>query len=109
MEGVNGVNWKYFYAQISSWVINLFLSMGLTAAIVAQAVYTPSIYQSAHLHSYEQQLGFVTKGLIKSCNATGLVAVTKDLATVAKIPNPYPNAYMSLLNITLAYYKNNTC
>lgn len=109
MEGVNGVNWKFFLAQVSSWVINLFLSMGLTALVVAQAVYTPSMYQSVNLHTYEQQLGYVTKGLIKTCNVSSLASVTKGLSAVAKIPNPHPSAYMSLLNTTLAFYKNNTC
>jgi len=109
MEGVNGVNWKFFFTQVSSWVVNLFLSMGLTAAIVAQAVYTPSMYQSANLHTYEQQLGYVTNGLITTCNISALASVTKGLSAVGKIPNPYPSAYISLLNTTLVYYKNNTC
>lgn len=111
LEGVNGVNWRFFFAQVSSWVINVFLSMGLTAAIVVQAVYTPSIYQSTQLHTYEQQLSFVTKDLVKMCNASGvsLTEVSKGLVTILKIPNPHPTGMVSLLNTTLAYYKNNTC
>lgn len=111
MEGVNGVNWRFFVAQVSSWIINLFLSIGLTALIVAQAVYTPSIYQSSELHTYQHQLNYVTKDLVMVCNTSGvnLVNVSKGLDAISKIPNPNPSNLVSLLNTTLTYYKNNTC
>jgi hypothetical protein len=49
MEGMKGVNWKFFAIQVSSWAVNLFLSLGIVAAIFAQAMFAPSYYQGREL------------------------------------------------------------
>jgi sodium-dependent phosphate transporter len=107
MEGMNGVNWKFFAAQAISWVINLGLSMGLVAAIFAQGVYSPSIYQASQLNQYESSLISMSKDLIVSCNHTK--SLTSSLKTIGKQANPHTDNVLSLLNQSIVYSRNQTC
>lgn len=110
MEGMKGINWKFFAAQAISWVVNLFLSMGLVAAIFAQGVYSPSIYQASQLHQYETSLITMSKDLIVSCNHTkSLDTLTSQLTSVGKQVNPHANKVLSLLNQSILYRRNITC
>lgn len=98
LEGVNGVNWKYFSSLFTSWIINLFLSMGLVALFFAQGVYSPSVYQSQEIHFYEKQITYVTKHLLTSCNRS------------SKALNMHtPSEFMYGLNTTVLLYTNRTC
>lgn len=118
LEGMKGVNWKFFAAQAISWVVNLFLSMGLVAAIFALGVYSPSIYDAKKLNYYESNINYVSKDLLKTCNNTlvsgnpytsSFNSLSSSLSSLGKTVNPQPNIVMSMLNNTLVYYKNNTC
>jgi len=118
MEGMKGINWKFFAAQAISWVVNLFLSMAIVAAIFAQGVYSPSMYQASQLNYYESSLNVVSKEMLGICNKTGNVSmvfgkeiqsIASELKKTGKVANPHADAVMSLLNGTLAYYKNHTC
>lgn len=118
LEGMKGVNWKFFAAQAISWVVNLFLSMGIVASIFALGVYSPSIYDARKLNYYESNINYVSKDLLKTCNNTlingnpytsSFNSLSKSLSSLGKTVNPQPNIVMSMLNNTLIYYKNNTC
>lgn len=109
MEGIKGVNWKFFASQFMSWVVNLFLSLGLVAAFFSQGVFSPSVYQGRDVHVFEKQVSYVAKDLIKTCNSTRLSIISKQIDALAKVPYSTPLQYVSSLNATLAFYKNNTC
>ena len=118
LEGMKGVNWKFFAAQAISWVVNLFLSMGLVASIFALGVYSPSLYDSRKLNYYESNINYVSKDLLKTCNNTFVIgnpytspfnSLSKSLTSLGKTVNPQPDIVMNMLNNTLVYYKNNTC
>jgi sodium-dependent phosphate transporter len=64
MEGIRaGVNWKLFGAQFASWVVTMFVCGGVTAALFAQGVYTPSKIDGAQVAAYQ-------KGLMQMSNTT---------------------------------------
>lgn len=107
MEGMKGVNWKFFAAQAISWVVNLGLSMGLVAAIFAQGVYSPSIYDASQLNQYEAGIISMSKDLIVSCNSTKSLA--SSLKAVGKQANPHADNVLSLLNQSIIYSRNTTC
>lgn len=118
LEGMKGVNWKFFTAQAISWVVNLFLSMGIVASIFALGVYSPSVYDARKLNYYESNINYVSKDLLETCNNTLVVgnpytnslnSLSKSLSSLGKTVNPQPNVVMSMLNNTLVYYRNNTC
>lgn len=118
MEGMKGINWKFFAAQAVSWVVNLFLSMAIVAAIFAQGVYSPSMYQAAQLNYYESSLNVVSKEMLGICNKTNnvslvygkeMLSMSTKLTIMGKVANPHADSVVSLLNGTLAYYKNHTC
>lgn len=118
LEGMKGVNWKFFAAQAISWVVNLFLSLGIVASIFALGVYSPSIYDARKLNYYENNINYVSKDLLKTCNSTLAIgnpyassfnSLSLSLSSLGKTVNPQPRVVMSLLNNTLVYYKNNTC
>lgn len=98
LEGVNGVNWRYFTSLFTSWIINLFLSMGLVALFFAQGVYSPSIYQGRQLHFYEHQVSYITTHLLTMCNRS-----TKAVHTQS------PFVCIHDLNTSIALYTNGTC
>lgn len=98
LEGVNGVNWRYFTSLFTSWVVNLFLSMGLVALFFAQGVYSPSIYQGNEIHFYESQLTTINKRLLTSCN------LTTTLPTMNSAVD-----FVNALNKTVILYTNGTC
>ena len=70
LEGMKGVNWKFFAAQAVSWVVNLFLSLGIVASIFALGVYSPSIYDARKLNYYDSNINYVSKDLLRMCNNT---------------------------------------
>ena len=118
LEGMKGVNWKFFAAQAASWVVNLFLSMGIVAAIFAQGVYSPSSYDAKQLNYYESNLNYVSQDLLRTCNNTlipgnpytsSFKSLSSSLTLLGKQPNPHAENVVSMLNNTLIYYKNNTC
>lgn len=123
LEGMKGVNWKFFAAQAISWVVNLFLSMGIVAAIFAQGVFSPSIYDSRELNLYESNINLISKDYLKTCNSTlvqqfntsinpytiPLKSLSTSLSLMGKQANPHPYNVLQLLNNTLVYYKNSTC
>lgn len=119
LEGMKGVNWKFFAAQAVSWVVNLFLSLGIVAAIFSQGVYSPSLYDARQLNFYEKNINLVSKDMLKSCNNTfsnstnpfnnQFNSLSTSLSLIGKKPNPHADNVIQLLNNTLIYYKNNTC
>jgi solute carrier family 20 (sodium-dependent phosphate transporter) len=123
LEGMKGVNWKFFAAQAVSWVVNLFLSMGIVAAIFAQGVFSPSIYDSRDLNFYESNINYISKDFLRTCNTTltqqfntsinpytnPFKSISSSLTLLGKQPNPHSNYVIEMLNNTLTYYKNSTC
>jgi len=123
LEGMKGVNWKFFAAQAVSWVVNLFLSMGIVAAIFSQGVYSPSIYEAKELNFYESNINYISKDLLKTCNTTlvqqynttsnpytySFKSISSSLSLLGKQANPHADNVMKMLNNTLIYYKNSTC
>ncbi len=123
LEGMKGVNWKFFAAQAVSWVVNLFLSMGIVAAIFSQGVYSPSIYEAKELNFYESNINYISKDLLKTCNTTlvqqfnttsnpytnSFKSLSSSLSLLGKQANPHADNVIEMLNNTLIYYKNSTC
>ena len=121
MEGMKGVNWKFFAAQAISWVVNLFLSMGFVAAIFAQGVFSPSMYEAKQLNFYEKNINYLSKDMLKTCNSSIIKQYSSNpysspfkslnnaLSVMGKKANPHADHVMELLNNTLIYYKNSTC
>lgn len=119
LEGMKGVNWKFFAAQAVSWVVNLFLSMGIVAAIFAQGVYSPSLYDARQLNLYESNINYISKDLLKTCNTSLSTSInpytnqfkslSSSLSVLGKSTNPHADNVLQMLNNTLVYYKNSTC
>lgn len=121
MEGMKGINWKFFAAQAVSWVVNLFLSMGIVAAIFAQGVYSPSIYQASQLNQYEQSINAISKDMLATCNKSltssspfapykpNINTLQKEATVLGKVANPHADVVLHLLNNTMLYYKNHSC
>ena len=66
MEGIRaGVNWKLFGAQFASWVVTMFVVGGVTAALFAQGVYTPSKIDGAQVAAYQKGLMQMSKDVSK--------------------------------------------
>lgn len=42
LEGVNGVNWRFFFMQMLTWIGTLVVVGGVSALLFANAIYTPS-------------------------------------------------------------------
>ena len=71
MEGIReGVNWKLFGAQFVSWVVTMFVCGGVTAALFAQGVYTPSKIDGAQVAAYQKGLMSMTNSTATSFNTT---------------------------------------
>jgi solute carrier family 20 (sodium-dependent phosphate transporter) len=55
-EGKNGVNWRFFAIQFTSWVSTLFIAGLFTAALFSQGVFAPSIPQGNTIIYYENSI-----------------------------------------------------
>lgn len=70
LEGMKGVNWKFFAKQFSSWVATLFVVGAITAAFFAQGIYAPSKISGAAQIKYENQMTQLTTSLYSNYNKT---------------------------------------
>lgn len=107
MEGMKGVNWRFFAIQATSWVVNLFLSLSLVAAIFSQGIYTPSINQSRDLTLYQNDLTTLSLSMLNTCNAT--TQFRPSVKNLAKVPVASPEKVIDVVNTTFMFWKNNTC
>lgn len=85
MEGIRaGVNWKLFGAQFASWVVTMFVCGGVTAALFAQGVYTPSKIDGQQVAAYQKALMSATNATTTSFNNT--LYSFQDAAAAGAIP-----------------------
>jgi solute carrier family 20 (sodium-dependent phosphate transporter) len=71
LEGVRkGVNWKLFARQFGSWVLTLIAVAGITGAVFAQGVYTPSKISGRQVEGYKLIMGRQTAALLNNYNQT---------------------------------------
>jgi len=71
LEGVrHGVNWKLFARQFFSWVLTLVAVAGITAAIFAQGIYTPSKISGKQVEGYKLVMAQRTLALLNNYNQT---------------------------------------
>lgn len=99
MEGMRGVNWKFFAVQVSSWAVNLFLSLGIVAAIFAQGMFAPSYYQGQKLEYIVGEVNNITKQIARECN----VSYSSTLGPRSSAP-----VIVSTMNNALQLYRNGT-
>ena len=85
MEGIRaGVNWRLFGAQFASWVVTMFVCAGVTAALFAQGVYTPSKIDGAQVAAYQKGLMTMTNTTATAFNKT--LYSYQDAAAAGAIP-----------------------
>ena len=85
MEGIKeSVNWKLFGAQFASWVVTMFVCGGVTAALFAQGVYTPSKIDGQQVAAYQKGLMSMTNATSTSFNTT--LYSFQDAAAAGAIP-----------------------
>lgn len=122
LEGQRGVNWKLFLRTFCGWVFTILIASGLSAAIFAQGVYSPSIQMGRTIVQYELQLESSSLDLLRTMNSTLLAfnntpswnqslfdVVNKtrsNLRSIMRQQEIDPKDLVKVNNATLALFRN---
>lgn len=70
LEGLKGVNWRFFAAQFFGWVSTVVLVACTVAAVFSQAIYAPSKFEGNQILQYEAVLANYSAQMYKNFNVT---------------------------------------
>jgi len=86
LEGIVGVNWKFFAGQFASWVLTLAVVGLSVAGLFAQGVYAPNKVDGDHVTYYENKMVAMTNTLYSNFNKT-LFEYRAAANTTGRLPN----------------------